>query len=127
MSEDVTIVCPDCENEFTWTSGEQEYYQTRGFSAPKRCKACRDSRKKKIVSKDDKEIVQTRHQANCDDCNAVTTVPFKPVAGKPVYCKKCFDSRKKKKSSMSRMILKSWCFLLLVRIYRTLPSRLLPS
>jgi CxxC-x17-CxxC domain-containing protein len=29
-------------------------------------------------------------EATCTDCGHVTTVPFKPTAGKPVYCRTCF-------------------------------------
>lgn len=44
MFEDKTIVCKDCGTEFTFTAGEQEFYQTKGFSAPVRCKECRSKR-----------------------------------------------------------------------------------
>lgn len=43
--EDKTIVCKDCNNEFVFTAGEQEFYAEKGFSKPVRCKACRDARK----------------------------------------------------------------------------------
>ncbi len=42
---DKQIVCKDCGQEFTYTEGEQEFYSSRGFSEPVRCKACRDARK----------------------------------------------------------------------------------
>ena len=35
--EDKVLICVDCENEFTFTVGEQEFYQERGFeNEPKR-------------------------------------------------------------------------------------------
>lgn len=41
-----TIVCKDCGQEFVFTVGEQEFYETQGFNnEPVRCKACRDKRK----------------------------------------------------------------------------------
>lgn len=43
--EDKTIVCKDCNNEFVFTAGEQEFYAQKGFSEPVRCKACRDAKK----------------------------------------------------------------------------------
>jgi len=43
---DKSVMCADCGNEFVFTEGEQEYYQERGFTEPKRCKACRDLRKR---------------------------------------------------------------------------------
>lgn len=33
------------------------------------------------------------HKATCSECGAETEVPFKPVAGRPVYCKECFKKR----------------------------------
>lgn len=43
---DKTIICKDCGQEFTFTVGEQEFYQLKGLqSEPQRCKSCRDARK----------------------------------------------------------------------------------
>lgn len=38
---DQFIECVDCGRTFCWSAGEQQYYQERGLSAPKRCKECR--------------------------------------------------------------------------------------
>lgn len=44
--EDKTIVCKDCNNEFVFTAGEQEFYKEKGLdNEPKRCKECRNRRK----------------------------------------------------------------------------------
>lgn len=44
--EDKTIVCKDCNKEFTFTIGEQEFYKEKGFTnEPVRCKECRDAKK----------------------------------------------------------------------------------
>jgi hypothetical protein len=45
MSQDKELTCKDCGQSFTFTAGEQEFFQTRGFSEPIRCKTCRDVRK----------------------------------------------------------------------------------
>ena len=45
MSQDKEVTCKDCGQSFTFTAGEQEFFQTRGFSEPIRCKSCRDIRK----------------------------------------------------------------------------------
>lgn len=45
MAQDKDLVCKDCGQEFTFTAGEQEFFQERGFSEPIRCKTCRDARK----------------------------------------------------------------------------------
>lgn len=39
------IQCADCGQSFTFTAEEQEFYQSRGFSEPKRCSQCRQARK----------------------------------------------------------------------------------
>jgi len=36
---------------------------------------------------------RTMTEAKCTECGQVTTVPFKPTPGKPVYCKACFAKR----------------------------------
>lgn len=44
--KDKTITCCDCHQDFVFTAGEQEFYQTKGLTnEPKRCKACRDKKK----------------------------------------------------------------------------------
>ena len=45
MAQDKDLICKDCGQAFTFTAGEQEFFQERGFSEPIRCKTCRDARK----------------------------------------------------------------------------------
>ena len=35
-----------------------------------------------------------RHDAVCTDCDAVTSLPFRPTPGRPVYCRSCFRNRR---------------------------------
>ena len=42
---DKTIVCKDCGAEFVFTEREQQFYASKNFSEPVRCKACREARK----------------------------------------------------------------------------------
>lgn len=45
--EDKKLICSHCKNEFVFTAGEQEFYAEKGLeSEPKRCKACRDAKKR---------------------------------------------------------------------------------
>ena len=39
------IKCKDCGEEFTITANELKWYEEKGFTAPKRCKKCRNVRK----------------------------------------------------------------------------------
>ncbi|MCE5315034.1 zinc-ribbon domain-containing protein, partial [bacterium] len=45
MAQDKELICKDCGQTFVFTAGEQEFFQSRGFSEPIRCKTCRDARK----------------------------------------------------------------------------------
>ena len=47
--KDKTIVCCDCSNAFTWTSGEQVYYLSKKLQTPRRCPRCRLVRKLTIA------------------------------------------------------------------------------
>jgi len=86
--DDQQITCTDCGTSFTFTGGEQEFYASRNLSAPRRCKACRSSRKTQRTA--DREM----HDAVCSKCGAQCQVPFKPRSveegGRPVLCRECF-------------------------------------
>ena len=51
---DQTIKCKECQEEFVFTAGEQEFYIERGFVnqetgevvKPGKCKPCRDAAKR---------------------------------------------------------------------------------
>ncbi|HEX9060488.1 MAG TPA: zinc-ribbon domain-containing protein [Clostridia bacterium] len=43
---DKTLTCKDCNNEFTFTEGEQAFYKEKGFeNEPQRCPDCRAAKK----------------------------------------------------------------------------------
>lgn len=44
---DKKLKCKDCGEEFVFTEAEQKFYEEKGFTEPKRCKACRQERKRK--------------------------------------------------------------------------------
>lgn len=45
---DKSIQCSDCRSTFTFTAGEQEFYQIKGFTnEPKRCPPCRRANKER--------------------------------------------------------------------------------
>ncbi len=44
--EDKSLQCSDCGSEFTFSAGEQEFFQSKGFTnEPKRCPECRRANK----------------------------------------------------------------------------------
>ncbi len=85
MYEDKTLTCKDCNEEFIFTAGEQEFYAEKGFvNEPQRCKACRDARKN--GNRGEREMFT----ATCAKCGAEAKVPFRPREDRPVYCSACF-------------------------------------
>ncbi|MCX6004641.1 MAG: zinc-ribbon domain-containing protein [Chloroflexi bacterium] len=50
---DKSIQCSDCRATFTFTTGEQEFFASKGFtSEPKRCPQCRRTRKQQSSGSD---------------------------------------------------------------------------
>jgi len=43
--EDRTLNCCDCHKDFVFDKGEQEFFQRKEFSDPRRCKPCRVAKK----------------------------------------------------------------------------------
>ena len=91
--EDKTLVCRDCGREFTFTTGEQEFYSSRGLqNEPSRCPECRTVRRRERQG----GYGQPRqmHNVICAGCGQETTVPFEPREGRPVYCRECYAKQK---------------------------------
>ncbi|MFW6125664.1 MAG: zinc-ribbon domain containing protein [Chloroflexota bacterium] len=84
--EDKTLVCRDCGQEFVFTVGEQEFFESRGLlSQPTRCRECRALRRRERQG-DSRRM----YSAVCASCGAECEVPFEPRSGRPVYCNECF-------------------------------------
>lgn len=45
-TQDKEIKCTDCADMFTFTKGEQAFYAERQMFTPKRCKPCRDIKRR---------------------------------------------------------------------------------
>ena len=45
MFEDKTLVCVNCNDEFIFSAGKQEFFAEKEFTAPKRCDKCIRERK----------------------------------------------------------------------------------
>ena len=103
---DKTLACRDCNATFVFTSGEQEFYASRGFdNPPSRCPACRAARKAErsnsfgptsyassggFATAPRREMFVT----TCASCNGEARVPFQPRGDKPVYCSDCFETQR---------------------------------
>lgn len=51
--QDKVIKCKECGDNFTLTVEDQNWYQNKGFTEPKRCKSCRALRRAKVIGKED--------------------------------------------------------------------------
>jgi CxxC-x17-CxxC domain-containing protein len=97
---DKTLNCRDCNATFVFTTGEQEFYASRGFdNQPSRCQACRTARKAErsnpvgqagYAGAPRRELFIT----TCASCNGEARVPFQPRGDKPVYCSDCFETQR---------------------------------
>lgn len=93
MFQDKSLVCKDCDQEFVFTAGEQEFYAEKGFTnTPQRCKSCRDSRKQGGNNRGSQQ--REMHNVVCAACGTNTQVPFAPRNDRPVYCRDCYSSQR---------------------------------
>ncbi|GAC1500783.1 MAG: zinc-ribbon domain containing protein [Vulcanimicrobiaceae bacterium] len=90
MYTDETLTCNDCNNTFTFSSGEQEFFASKGFqNKPNRCPDCRTARKN--AKGDGARAPREMHLVTCTECGQQAEVPFMPRGDKPVYCRDCFQ------------------------------------
>jgi len=95
---DQTLVCRDCNQEFTFTAGEQEFYASHNLTnTPSRCPSCRSARKgqsggygggRSSSSREPRQM----YSATCSNCGNEAMVPFQPRGDKPVYCSDCYQT-----------------------------------
>jgi CxxC-x17-CxxC domain-containing protein len=106
--QDRTLTCRDCGQQFVFTSGEQEFYQSRGLvNDPSRCPECRRAHKqggggggggggfggaRGSGGGGYGRAPREMFPATCSNCGKETQVPFQPRGDKPVYCSDCFES-----------------------------------
>lgn len=93
--EDKDLFCTDCKQEFIWTVGEQSFFRDKGLkNPPKRCKPCKKAKTHRIeaVLSAQAEGIKQKIEVivDCAKCGDVTTVPFYPSQGRPVYCRSCY-------------------------------------
>ena len=60
---DKQVTCVQCSEEFTFTAGEQEFYAEKGFTEPKKCKACRDAAKAARFNRNDRPARENQDAA----------------------------------------------------------------
>lgn len=104
------IVCTVCGTGFPFTEEEQEFYDSKGFAPPKKCKPCRTAAKQQRqfgggggggggygggggggYDRGYSRPQRPMYDAVCSGCGCETQVPFQPNGVKPVYCRMCFQ------------------------------------
>lgn len=94
---DKKMTCADCGKEFIFSSTEQEFYASKGFTnEPKRCPTCRQARKSDRQG-GARGGQRQMFKAVCAECGCDTEVPFQPNQDKPVYCSDCYNKNKSKR------------------------------
>ncbi len=95
---DRDLTCRDCGAVFVFTSGEQEFFASRGLTNdPSRCPACRSARRdlQRGSGGGYDRGPREMHPAVCAQCGIDTQVPFLPRGDRPVYCSDCFSDMKR--------------------------------
>jgi CxxC-x17-CxxC domain-containing protein len=110
MYTDETLNCVDCSAPFIFSTGEQEFFASKGFTnKPNRCADCRAARKAQrgsgggssyssgggggYSSGGSDRAPREMFEVKCSQCGGKASVPFQPRGDKPVYCRDCFQSR----------------------------------
>ena len=90
--QDKSIQCSDCGTTFSFSAGEQEFFQSRGYTnEPKRCPSCRQTRKSERNGNGRSSGYRSQmFPVKCAECGKDTEVPFEPRGDKPVYCSDCY-------------------------------------
>ncbi|WP_220203614.1 zinc-ribbon domain containing protein [Reticulibacter mediterranei] len=110
---DQTLYCRDCNEEFIFTVGEQEFYASRGLmNSPTRCPSCRAAHKatrsggdrSRSYSNDGGYAREPRqmYSATCASCGKEAQVPFQPREDRPVYCSDCYQPQGSGRRSSDR-------------------------
>lgn len=107
MTETLQLTCSDCGREFEFSSEDQAFFRERGYSTPKRCKACRQAKKNEQAGGGGgysggggygggySRSESRGTTVTCSGCGKQTTVPFEPRGDRPVYCQDCYNAKKR--------------------------------
>jgi CxxC-x17-CxxC domain-containing protein len=108
---DQTLYCRDCNAEFIFTVGEQEFYASRGLTnSPSRCPECRAARKQSGGGYSNRgrsggfreREPRQMYSVTCSSCGNEAQVPFEPRGDKPVYCSDCYQAQSSSRSNGQR-------------------------
>ena len=111
MFDDRSLICRDCGASFVFTSGEQQFYDRKGFTnVPSRCPDCRKSGGRSRGSEYSSQSTwadsstpemggferepEQLFAAICSECGKPTRASAEILLGdSPVYCADCLAQR----------------------------------
>lgn len=97
--EDKKLACQDCQKEFVWSAGEQEFFAQKGFeNIPKRCPDCRKQRRHDGPKPQVKVETGAEWEVACKECGKKDMVDFKPRNPENILCEECFLKEKSTKT-----------------------------
>ena len=79
----ITKKCRDCGKEFTLTDGEINFYRSKGFELPNRCKSCRDKKKKNASTESHRKVHSERRS---EKQKSALTIPVLLIAAALLLC-----------------------------------------
>jgi len=102
---DIILTCRDCGTNFTFTTGEQDFFASKGFTnQPGRCLNCRGAHKESRNTSSNgggygggsgyERREQQMFSAVCGQCGKDAQVPFQPRGDRPVYCSACYEGQR---------------------------------
>ena len=83
MFQDRTLTCRDCGDAFVFSSGEQQFFSTKGLTNdPQRCVTCRAAAKR-ARSTGGPVGAREYHAAICNSCERICAAPVWPKISTP--------------------------------------------
>jgi len=96
MTEALQLTCSDRGQEFAFSGEDPAFFQERGYSAPRRRKACRIAKKNEQAGGGGYYRNESQGTTvTCSSRGKQTTVLFEPRGGRPVCCQDCFRAGKR--------------------------------
>ncbi len=92
LATDMTLRCRECEQDFIFSAGEQDFFASKGLTnMPTRCPKCRSARRSNSGDGTGRPRQREYFSATCSNCGREARVPFQPRGDRPVYCSECFQ------------------------------------
>ena len=105
--EDKNISCRDCGTCFIFNISQQEFFKSKGFKDPVRCKGCKNKKKGVVTPDPPKSQVPQDMSIKCRDCREsfIFTVEKQEVFKSrgfppPIRCKECREIKRAERNTI---------------------------